>query len=413
MKKLGISKAGWLKNSFFRGNISILAVSGAFTNLGAGAMGLFMPEYFQRLGGNTLILGLMGFAVLIIRLVMFLLGGLVADYHGRKKIIVLTAFYGAFFPLLYAVFQDWRLFVVISIIAAFSSLSVPATQVIIADSAPPEKRARGISVTQVVSSVPLVVTPLVWGWLINTLGWLEGFQIGCIYSIATALVSAFILLFFLKETIKTKTAETKNQQKFNLRLSLSEVRRYMSHSLTALIVAFCLITFANASVGSYYIIYATEVIGLPAFEWSLILSFQILAALVLKIPGAWIADKFGKKKVLAISALACAPLTVVFTFAHSFIAILTVLLLLVVAGIYYDPVYQALQADLTPRAVRGRIIMLCSIGSAVASAIGGFVGGLLYYAVNPATPFYVFTIIELMTTVLLIAAVKEPIKKEI
>ena len=57
--------------------------------------------------------------------------------------------------------------------------------------------------------------------------------------------------------------------------------------------------------------------------------------------------------------------------------------------------------------------MLCSIGSAVASAIGGFVGGLLYYAVNPATPFYVFTIIELMTTVLLIAAVKEPIKKEI
>jgi len=155
------------------------------------------------------------------------------------------------------------------------------------------------------------------------------------------------------------------------------------------------------------------VIGLPAFEWSLILSFQILAALVLKIPGAWIADKFGKKKVLAISALACAPLTVVFTFAHSFIAILTVLLLLVVAGIYYDPVYQALQADLTPRAVRGRIIMLCSIGSAVASAIGGFVGGLLYYAVNPATPFYVFTIIELMTTVLLIAAVKEPIKKEI
>jgi dipeptide/tripeptide permease len=50
------------------------------------------------------------------------------------------------------------------------------------------------------------------------------------------------------------------------------------------------------------------------------------------------------------------------------------LLLLVVAGIYYDPVHQALQAELTPRSVRGRIIMLWSLGNAVASAIGGLVG---------------------------------------
>jgi len=410
---MGLRKANWLKNSFFRGNISVLAVSGAFTNMGVGAMGLFTPEYFQRLGGNTLVLGLIGFAVLIIRLFMLLIGGFVADQHGRKKIIVIAAFYGAFFPLLYAVFQDWRLFFVISVIAAFSSLSVPAMQVIIVDSAPPEKRAIGISVTQVVSTLPLVVTPLVWGWLIDTLGWVEGFQIGCIYSIVTALASALILLFFLKETMKTKGVENTSSQGFSLRLSFSEVKRYMSHSLTALIAAFCLISFANAAVGSYYIIYATEVVGLPAFQWSLILSVQILSALFLKIPGAWIADKFGKKKVLIISALACAPLTVVFTFAQSFIAVLSVLVILVVAGIYYDPVHQALQADFTPRQVRGRIIMLCSIGSAVASAIGGFIGGALYYAVNPATPFYVFTIVELIAAVLLIVAVKEPKEKEI
>ena len=391
----------------------MLALSGAFTNLGAGAMGLFIPEYFQRLGGNTLLLGLMGFAVLIIQLFMFLVGGFAADQHGRKKIIALTAFYGALFPLLYAVFQDWHLFIAISIIAAFGSLSVPATRVIIADSAPPEKRASRISAVQVVSSLPLVATPLVWGWLIDELGWVEGFKIGCLYSIATALVSAFILLFYLKETMKNESAAASSSQGFNLRLSFGEVRRYLSRSLMGLMVAFCLITFANAAVGNYYIIYATEVIGLPAFEWSLLLSFQILFAIVLKIPGAWVADKFGKKKVLAVSAFACAPLTLVFTFANSFVAVLMVLLLLVVAGIYYDPVHQALQADLTPRHVRGRIITLWSIGTAVASAIGGFVGGLLYYVVNPATPFYVFTIAELMAVALLIVVVKEPVEKEV
>jgi MFS family permease len=409
---MGFSKPSWLKNSYFRGNISVLAVSGAFTNMGMGVMGLFMPEYFQRLGGNTVLLGTMGFAVLIIQLFMFLLGGFAADQHGRKKIIVIAAFYGALFPLLYAVFQDWRLFIAINIIAAFGSISIPAKKVIIADSAPPEKRASGISAAQVVTSLPLVVTPLVWGWLIDAMGWVEGFKIGCIYSIATASASACILLFFLKETMKNKTEKTSTPQIFNLRASLSEVRRHMSHSLTALMASYCLIAFANATVGNYYIIYATEVIRLPALEWSLILSLQMLSAIILKIPGAWIADKTGKKKVLAISALACAPLTIFFTLSNSFFEVLIVLLLLVAAGVYYDPVHQALQADLTPRPVRGRIIMLWSIGGAVASAIGGFTGGLVYYASSPATPFYIFTVVELIAVALLVAAVKEPSKKE-
>ncbi len=410
MREVGFSKTGWL-SSFFQGNMVVLAASGAFTNLGTGVIGIFMPEYFQRLGGNTMILGVMGFAVLMIQFSMFLLGGFIADQHGRKKIIVLTAFYGAFFPLLYVVFQDWRLFVAISIIAAFSSVSIPATQVIIADSASPERRARGISAVQVVSSLPLAVTPLVWGWLIDNLGWAEGFKIGCIYSIATALISAFILLFFLKETLKPKASPTLSAKSFDLSFSFTEVRRYMPHSLTALIVAYCLTAFANATVGKYYIIYATEVIGLPALQWSLILSSQFLLAIVLKFPGAWIADKFGKKKVLAISAFACAPLTLVFTFSRSFGEVLIVLLLLVVAGIYYDPVHQALQADLTPQSVRGRIIMFWSMDGAAASAIGMIVGSSLYYMIGPGMPFFVFTIAELLAVTILILAVKELLRK--
>jgi len=84
---MGFRKAGWLKNSFFRGNISVLAASGAFTNLGAGAMGFFMPEYFQRLGGNTLILGLMGFSVLIISCSCFSLGVLRQIIKEGKKLL--------------------------------------------------------------------------------------------------------------------------------------------------------------------------------------------------------------------------------------------------------------------------------------------------------------------------------------
>ena len=181
------------KNSYFRGNILVLAVSGAVTNLGAGIIGLFMPEYFSRLGGNTLILGLMGFLVFIIQLLTVLLGGFIADNYGRRKIIVLTAFYGALFPLFYAVFQEWRLFIALNVVAAFGSVSASAYRAIVVDSIPPEKRATGISALQVFSSLPLIIVPLLWGWMIDNLGWIEGFKRGSIYSVATALASAFIL----------------------------------------------------------------------------------------------------------------------------------------------------------------------------------------------------------------------------
>jgi MFS family permease len=89
------------------------------------------------------------------------------------------------------------------------------------------------------------------------------------------------------------------------------------------------------------------------------------------------------------------------------------MLLLVVAGIYYAPVHEALQADLTPRLVRGRIAMLWIMGSFLASAIGVFVGGLLFHTVSPETPFYLFTLAELVAVFLLVIVVKEPLKKEV
>jgi len=397
------------KNSYLRGNLAVLAVSGVFANLGVGIIGLFLPEYFRRLGGNTIVLGIMT----AVQFFTLPLGGFIADRYGRKKILVLAGFYGAIFPFLYAVVQDWRLFALIGIFAAFGSVSIPAYHAIVADSIPSEKRATRISILQVVFSMPLIVVPLVWGWMIDNLGWIEGFKIGSFYSVVTALASALILLFFLKETLGTHTTARSDSKNLNPLTSFTEVRRSLSASLKALMIAYFLIMFANAAVGAYYIIYATEVIELKAFEWSIIVSLQFVSAIVLKIPGAWVADKFGKKKVLVVSALACAPFTILFTLSHSFVQVLIVMLLLVVAGIYYAPVHEALQADLTPSSLRGRITALWSLVSALGAAAGALVGGWLFQMVSPALPFYLFTAAELLAVGFLVVGVREPLKKEV
>lgn len=400
--------------SFFHGNLMVLAVSGAFSSLGAGMIGVYMPKYFLSLGGNTLTLGLIGALVSVVQFFMLPLGGFAADYYGRRKILVATTFYGILFPFFYFILQDWRLFAVVSIFAAFGSLSGPAMRAMVADSVPLKKRASGIAALQVLSSLPQVIAPFIWGWLIENLGWIEGFQVGCLYSIVTAFISALIVGLFLKETLKEQSrAKQVFPNNNSLVAGFSEVRHSLSTSLKALIISYVFVVLANGAVGQYYIVYATDVIKLTALQWSMIVSLQFLSASVLKIPGAWVADKFGKRKVLIMSVLSCAPFTILFTLSRSFVQVLVVMLLLVVTGIYYGPTHEALQADLTPRKMRGRITALWSIGGALGAASGALVGGWLFQTVSPIVPFYFFTAAELVALIFLVVAVREPLKKEV
>jgi len=392
---------------FFQGNITVIAVSSAVKGFGGGLISAYVSLYFVQLGGSPITLGLMTAMTSIIGSAMFLLGGFIADYYGRRRIVVLTAFYSIFFPMLYAVIQDWRLFAALSVVAAFGSISNPASNALVVDSISPERRTVGIASLQVVSSLPVTVAPLIGGWLIQNYGLLDGFRLACMYTAATAFISAFIIFLFLKETLKNSNSQNPSKLKDVMKLP-----RSLPLSLKALMLSCALVAFANGAVGSYYVLYASSVIGLTPMEWATIASLQLFGT-VLKIPGGWLSDKFGKRKIMIVSVLTCAPCTILFTLSRSFLQALAVALLLIVTGIYYGPAYEALQADLTPRTMRGRITALWQLSSGLSTAPGTLLGGFLFQAVDPTLPFYLFTVAELIAVFLLIFLVREPEEKEI
>jgi len=398
--------------NFFQGNIAVISVSSAVKSFGAGLIGTYVSLYFDELGGSPITLGLMTAMAYMIGCVTSPLGGFIADYYGRRRIMVLTAFYGVFFPSLYAVIQDWRLFAALSVVAAFGSISNPASHALMADSISPEKRTMGIASIQVVSSLPVIVAPPIGGWLIQTHGLLNGFRLACIYTAATAFISAFIIFLFLKETLQRGVITKSNSSN---PIKLRDAMKFpcpLPTSLKALVLSSALIAFANGAVGRYYILYASSVIGLTLIEWGIIASLQLVGT-VLKIPGGWLSGKFGKRKIMIISVLTCAPCTTLFTLSRSFLEALAVALLLIVTGIYYAPAYEALQADLTPRTARGRITGLWQLSSSLSAASGTLAGGFFFQTVDPTLPFYMFTAAEIIAAFLLIGFVREPDKKEI
>jgi len=398
---------------FYRGNIAVIASSNAIRSFGGGIISAYVSSYFVKIGGDTIALGLMTSIASVIQCFVLFLGGFIADHYGRKRILVLATFYSVLFPLLYAIIQDWRIFIASTVIAAFGAISSPASHAIIADSFPPERRTTGIASLQVVSSFPVMFAPLIGGWLIKIYGSIDGFRLACIYTAATALASALIILFLLKETMPNGIGQEPRLLSNDVLKDFTKRLTHLPRSLKALLVSYALIVFANGLVGQYYILYAIYIIGLTELDWGIIVSLQFLLANILRIPGGWVSDKFGKRKVMIISVLTCAPCTILFVHSRSFLQAVFAALLLIVTGIYYAPAHEALQADLTPRAVRGRVTALWDIGSSVSVALGALIGGCLFKVVDSTTPFYLFTAIELVVAFLIVTAVREPSEKEV
>ncbi len=397
----------------FKGNAAAIALSAAIKSLG-GFVGVYLPYYFVQIGGNTPTLGLLTFAAALVQLLFLPIGGFIADNYGRRRIIVSVAFFGVIFPIFYAVVQDWRIFGLLTVFAATVTISSPATRATVVDSIPPETRTTKIAALQVVSTLPSIISPTIGGWLIQQYGLEDGFRMACVYAAVFAFVSAFPVLMLLRETLKSK-ARTHDDSDLR-ELVLSQVkpsRLTLSRNLIFLLSCFALVAFANGAVGQYYIFYALSVVGITALDWGTVVSLQLLLACILRIPGGWFSDKFGKKRAMTVSLLTTIPLILVFTLSQSFIQVVVSALLLVAAGIYYAPAYEALQADLTPRSFRGRVNALWEMSNYFAAGLGALAGGFAFSMLGSAAPFYIFAVAELLAAIVLISKVKEPEAKEV
>ncbi len=397
---------------FFNGNLSALALSGAIKALG-GFVGVYLPLYFVQIGGNSTNLGVFTLAASLVQLLFLSIGGIVADNYGRRRIILLAASSSIIFPALYALAQDWRIFGLLTVFAVMGALSSPATRATIADSIPPAKRTTGIAAVQVVSSLPSVISPWIGGWLMQQYGLENGFKLGCLYAAAFAFVAVLPLIAMLKETAHPKNSDNvRSTLRSTIYGSVKPSATGLPTSLKVLMVSYAFVAFGNGAVSQYYILYASRVVGISALDWGVVVSLQFLLASVLKIPGGWLSDRFGKRKAMTISLLATIPMILIFTLSQSFIQIVVSALLLVAAGIYYAPAHEALQADLTPRSMRGRVSALWDQSNAIAVGVGALVGGFAFETLGPAVPFYVFALAEFGAVALLTAKVREPPVRE-
>jgi MFS family permease len=398
--------------AFVRGNFLILLASWTLMNFASAIPETYYSLYVLALGGSEVVIGIIGFASFLVLALIQFPGGYLADKHGRRWLIVALTFGVAVSYLIYAAAPSWHLVLLAGILSNLCHLYQPALGAITADSIPPEKRGVGFSLQTLLPAVARLPGPVIAGALYVCLGLVLAMRVSYVLTFS---------LFFLAAILRLRLQETLNDAAsrpdlFTILGSYPKavkesvgMWKTLPKSMLHFFLISSLIQFFAALCSPYFVVYATKILAMGGFQWALLMSLLFASRMLSALPSGKIIDKLGRTKPFAFSQLLFLPVLLLFVYGD-FSRLFLALLLFGVGESMLTISQQSLQADLAPRAHRGKVIGSMQFAMYLLVAMGQLLGGLLYRYVSPETPFLVFaasTVPLALTTALFIHDPKE------
>lgn len=401
--------------AFVRGNFAVLLLSYILFNIGYSMISPFESPFIEHLGASATAIGVIGTIGSVMLFLVRIPGSYIADKHGRRQIIV-TMTYGVALSNIFFIFAPNWIFYIVGVIATNLCLIYqPALEAIEADSLTPEKRGFGYAAFRVLPFLPAIFSPLLAGALVSQYSLDFGMRI--IYGIVLfiSLAAAILRHAFLRETLKESKTINLKELKLAFRDSLREIFdswKLMPKSLSFLLISTLIIAFTDPFFYRFGSLYALEVVGLSDFEWSIVNTVNFATMLVFGLILGKVIDVFGRKKALILAHAIFMPTTIFYVLSKSFPMLAIVYVFFAIASVLFGPATSALQADIVPKEMRGRI--LGSIGALyiLVGALGSLVGGILYGNAGPTIPFLLCIPLDVIAITIVIFKVKEPEKKE-
>ena len=369
------SKRIW-SSAFLHQKRSMIGLAGMIVLVGMGEhmAERFLPLYLQQLvEGSTAVLAiglLAGMDDLLSALYSFP-GGYLSDRLGTKRALL---FFNALSIVGYLcvifIRSWWAVLVGAAFFISWSAISLPATMDLLSKVVPKNRRALGVSVVSLVRRVPKMLGPVVGGACIALWGVEQGVRMAFILALVLALAASVLQQRFITDDSKdAKAAEA----------SPSRLWREMPGDLRNLLWSDILIRFCERIPDAIVVIWATRYVLHPVSEFTFgwLSALENLTAVVVYIPVAYMADRFGKKPFVLITFLFFTCFPMVLLYSRSLEPLIAAFVL---RGLkeFGEPTRKALIMDLAPEGRKAAMFGLYYLVRDVLVAFAAFGGGLLW-----------------------------------
>ena len=367
---------------FFRGLRAFprqfwVLTAGIFIYVGAAALAFPFEAIYLRtyLGTSMTMIGVVfGLVPLAVMPVQFW-GGHLTDRLGRRMIIMLSVLVGVVWFVGFAfVTELWQVALLVAVESAFGwPLFQTASNAMIADLLPPERRQEGFGVTRAAMNFGVVVGPVLAGLALGRFG----------VSYRALFLSAAVGLHAdgghdgrldprepPRQRNGAGSSSPTTAAVSGYRMVLHD-RVFIVFCLAAVLPVFCIGNF-----GSIYAVYITDFLGVPSSTWAYLLTLNALIVVVVQIPLVTALRGRNRMLLLAASSALLAVGIGGSAFAGPVWSLAAFIAVLSLGETLLSPVASAEVADLAPEAVRGRYMGVWTVvwngGAALGPAFGGW-----------------------------------------
>lgn len=326
LKKTGLeadsAPVSGLKNIFeflaLRRNTSLLLVALVLAGTGEKLWLGFAPKYIETLGGTVLIIGLFDALQTLLGAVYAYPGGWLTDRWGQRKSLLLFSAISMAGYVLVLLWPHWLALLLGSFLfLAWSALSLPATFSVVATSLERHRHTMGVGVQSMIRRVPMMLGPLIGGWMLTRYGWIDGVRYSLVLCIALSLLTAAFQWFMFEPEVggSDLPASQAGQQRGP---TLFAVVRSFTPGLKELLVSDILIRFCERLPYAFVILWAMDHGGVTAQQFGFLIAIEMLTAMLCYIPVAHLADKYGRRPFVLITFVFFTLFPVTLLFAHDF-----------------------------------------------------------------------------------------------
>jgi MFS family permease len=246
----------------------------------------FIPKYLQALGATIFVIGLFDALRTLLGAIYAYPGGVLVDRWGhRRAFLAFNLFSIAGYSLVLLIPHWGAVIAGMFLFLSWTCFSLPATFSLIGATLGPNRHAMGVGMQSVIKRLPIMVAPILGGYLIDRFGIVAGVRIGLVLSIV--LSGATILV---QRQLRESPAIPKIER-WNFLRSLGAFHP----PLRRLLLSDILIRFCERIPFAWVVIYAMDYVGVNAKEVGVLTSVEVIVASICIIPASHFADKHGRE----------------------------------------------------------------------------------------------------------------------
>ena len=269
-------------------NLVILLVAIFVIGAGEELWMRFVPKYLQAVGATVFVIGLYDALRTLLGAIYAYPGGVLADIWGHRRAFIIFNSVSIVGYALVLLVPHWAAVIAgMFLFLSWTCFSLPATFSLIGAALEANRHSMGVGVQSVIKRLPIMITPIFGGMLIDRFGIIGGVRIALIISIFLSALTILVQRQLREEPREEAPAD----ERWSFWQSLREFNRPMRR----LLLSDILIRFCERIPYAWVVIFAMDYIGVSGEQVGVLTAIEMLAATLCIIPASHYADRHGRE----------------------------------------------------------------------------------------------------------------------